>query len=505
MRTTSTRRLRRVAGFVGIVTIPLLGLPAAGRAASTPALWAQQAIAIPGSRNVFCGFAHTNGGADLSGHQNTVSGPFEYVSSFKANPDNTVTPVPASSGAMPSAPHDLGYYRDLAQAAGTYFSGAVALNSTGNPWNGVIFSEQAIHVASGVKGTVTLVAANGEIHFDGSNNVLDAAVDGMLALAAQHDVTISGSSNTLTGSMFVPAGPFSCPGSNNSIAGSVVALTIAWPGSANQLGGQCCADAADCDDGKACTTDTCDAGACQHAAVPGCQSCSTAADCNDGNPCTDDSCSSGVCAYSAVPNCPVTPQKKCSGGLVDCTDPDCASAPECQRPHQTREICGDCIDNNGDGLVDGEDPDCCAQTTSLGVGRLMLKPKVKVRGTRLFVKARYATVAPLGFDPMTQDTELQISNRHGQMFCQTVAARNWKHPHSRVYKFSDKSGAFAGGLARGRFRVKRDREIMFRTRGKKIDLRPAGSGDVVITLRVGNQCAQSTASLRQAKTALVFP
>jgi len=51
---------------------------------------------------------------------------------------------------------------------------------------------------------------------------------------------------------------------------------------------------------------------------------------------------------------------------------------------------------------------------------------------------------------------------------------------------------------------KRDRAIMFRARGKKVDLR-GGSGDVVITVRVGNQCAQSTASLRQAKTALVFP
>ena len=42
-----------------------------------------------------------------------------------------------------------------------------------------------------------------------------------------------------------------------------------------------CTTAADCDDGNACTTDSCDAGACAYATIADCVPCTTAADCND--------------------------------------------------------------------------------------------------------------------------------------------------------------------------------------------------------------------------------
>jgi hypothetical protein len=54
--------------------------------------------------------------------------------------------------------------------------------------------------------------------------------------------------------------------------------------------------AASCDDGNACTTDTCNAaGTCTHAPVAGCSSCSSNAQCDDGNACTTDVCSAGRC------------------------------------------------------------------------------------------------------------------------------------------------------------------------------------------------------------------
>ncbi len=47
-----------------------------------------------------------------------------------------------------------------------------------------------------------------------------------------------------------------------------------------------------CDDGNACTTDSCDPkGGCQHLAIPNC--CQQNADCNDNNFCTTDSCDAG--------------------------------------------------------------------------------------------------------------------------------------------------------------------------------------------------------------------
>src|SRR5262249_51946526 len=56
-----------------------------------------------------------------------------------------------------------------------------------------------------------------------------------------------------------------------------------------------------CDDGNACTTDSCDpATGCVHAAVAGCAPCAAAPDCNDGNRCTTDACVGGRCAHTAL-------------------------------------------------------------------------------------------------------------------------------------------------------------------------------------------------------------
>src|SRR5512138_770884 len=99
-----------------------------------------------------------------------------------------------------------------------------------------------------------------------------------------------------------------------------------------------CTEAAHCDDGNDCTTDSCDAGVCAHVNNTGpcddgvycngadacsggscsvhagmpcsgdtvycveaqktCAGCTDASQCNDSNPCTDDSCSNGTCAHA---------------------------------------------------------------------------------------------------------------------------------------------------------------------------------------------------------------
>jgi len=140
---------------------------------------------------------------------------------------------------------------------------------------------------------------------------------------------------------------------------------------------------------------------------------------------------------------------------VDCADPDCAHAPEC-RPH---EICGNCIDDDGDGLVDYEDADCCSQGGALVIERMTLEPAgLKLRGNRLAMKARYATSVPPLFDPLAQDTTLQMSDAHGPLFCQTIARAQWKRPHRRRYRFEDRRGRFAGGLETGRFQGEAQRQ-----------------------------------------------
>jgi uncharacterized repeat protein (TIGR01451 family) len=278
-----------------------------------------------------------------------------------------------------------------------------------------------------------------------------------------------------------------------------------------------CTTAAQCNDQNPCTTDACGAdGSCQITAIPGCQRCTTVADCNDGNECTVEACTGGVCVHTADPECEKTPENCTDGvdndgdGLVDCADADCANDPACRH-----EICGNCIDDDGDGLVDGEDPDCCggdAQAQWLLVKKLVMKPGAAtvtgrpIRGDHLKLRTRYKMGVPAGFNPTTQDTEVQLSDANGQIFCANVAANHWSHPNRRVYRFKDKTGTFAGGLKKGRFRLKKNGKLAFVTRGKKMIVREPTNDTVHITVRVGNVCAQETKQLRtKASKALVYP
>jgi len=64
-----------------------------------------------------------------------------------------------------------------------------------------------------------------------------------------------------------------------------------------------CASASDCNDGNACTTDSCNTqtGTCGHAALSGC--CTSASDCNDGDACTTDACTANACVHTSVTGC----------------------------------------------------------------------------------------------------------------------------------------------------------------------------------------------------------
>jgi len=176
-------------------------------------------------------------------------------------------------------------------------------------------------------------------------------------------------------------------------------------------------------------------------------------------------------------------------------------------PRGPKEICGNCIDDDGDGLVDGEDPDCCAGPPLwVNVKRLRLKPGTgKAHGNRIRLKIRSNSI-PAGFDPMTKDTSVQIRDANGDLFCTTVAASHWKNPHKRLFKFKDKAGTFAGGLKQGRFKMRKSGKLIFATRGKKMNLRESDGKNVMIVIRAGDQCLKEQRTLRQTKKkGLVFP
>ena len=278
-------------------------------------------------------------------------------------------------------------------------------------------------------------------------------------------------------------------------------------------GCQPCATASDCTDGNACTTESCNAGRCAYDTIAGCQPCTTASDCNDRNACTTESCNAGRCAHDTIGGCePCTTVSDCDDGNA-CTTETCnagrcghAVVADCTpSPTKPVEICGDCIDNDGDGLVDWEDPDCCEQLIAMQPQRVMLKRPTAKGRNRMRVKAIYSYFTPVGFDPNQHDTSLQISDGAGQVVCATVPAGHWMRPTPRRFSFCDKDGTFAGGLRDGRFVKRKSGRVIFRAVSRKFPNRPIDGTSVRITVRVGNQCSQSTMGLRAKKKALVYP
>jgi hypothetical protein len=267
-----------------------------------------------------------------------------------------------------------------------------------------------------------------------------------------------------------------------------------------------CTTAADCEDNNACTADVCQAdGSCGQVAIPGCKPCNTVSDCADGDECTTEACSAGICEYTQAEECVCTPSTEICGdsidndcdGSTDCADQNCSAAPGCAAP---AEVCGNCKDDDGDGLVDYEDSDCCGEEMALGLRRMTLKTKTaQTRGNALRIKAKNLQGSRAAFDPTRQDTTLQVSDESGQLFCTTVAAKNWKKKGKKVFRFKDKKKAFAGGLKKGRFKMKKNGQIVFRTNGKKMSLRTPSKPKVDVTLRVGGACWQASPTLRVKK------
>jgi hypothetical protein len=114
-----------------------------------------------------------------------------------------------------------------------------------------------------------------------------------------------------------------------------------------------CIEDGSCEDGHACTSDTCVDLVCSRTALPGC--CETDADCDDGNHCTDDLCASNQCTHTDN-------QNDCLDG-DPCTEGDVCSSGVCSG---TAMVCEDGNLCTVDACVDGScvntypsTPKCC--------------------------------------------------------------------------------------------------------------------------------------------------
>ncbi|MCB9739056.1 MAG: hypothetical protein H6747_07295 [Deltaproteobacteria bacterium] len=111
----------------------------------------------------------------------------------------------------------------------------------------------------------------------------------------------------------------------------------------------CCGAVSDCNDGNACSVDSCAPTAlskslpvCSYA--PKTECCSSAADCDDGKPCTLDLCSGpgGTCSHNAKPNCCID-EKDCDDGDA-CTIDHCPKAGStCQHTDTCCKADSECV------------------------------------------------------------------------------------------------------------------------------------------------------------------
>jgi hypothetical protein len=92
------------------------------------------------------------------------------------------------------------------------------------------------------------------------------------------------------------------------------------------------------------------------------------------------------------------------------------------------EICGNCIDDDGNGATDLEDPACCPVPDPLRVIRVRLKPATASGPSALRLRA-----ALPGFgatDPAAQDAQLQLRSGAQELLCATIPSGRWKRRRS---------------------------------------------------------------------------
>jgi len=136
--------------------------------------------------------------------------------------------------------------------------------------------------------------------------------------------------------------------------------------------------------------------------------------------------------------------------------------------------------------------------------KVVVRPTAKRRQDRLVVRGLYTRTMPLSFDATKQDTTLQIADAQGQIFCTTIAAKHFMPRGQHTMAFWG-DGSFANGLSDGRFDLKANRSVAFRTHGRKAQIRPSTGQTLRVTLRVGAHCSQTSLVPRAKKTVLLFP
>jgi len=395
------------------------------------------------------------------------------------------------------------------QSTGVFAAGGmqiivpVTINVSTDPWlDGHVCSADDKYAVKGVAATLRLT----------SGTAVGTIADADDVPAATFNTTVAGA-------------PFSCAalqrGSfvGSRLAGVVPLLDVPEvPGLRDVLLGlslepkpddpacfQPCATNADCDDGNVCNgVETCD---------PTTKTCVPGTPCNDGNPCN------GVEICDQLNGCQHTAPPSCDDNNA-CTDDRCDTTLGCLHlvnaecgdgtggtppPGGVHEICGNCIDDDGNGLTDFEDPACCPPAASfvLNVKRGVFRPRTNTL-TRFKIKSYVAETSMQSVNPMKDDVFVQIRPPGGSdLLCAKLPASHFMKMH-KAFKFWDVKHEVttAKGIRDMSIKTRRDGTVRIKSVGKKLQMKTKTGGhlDVVIgfhdpTADASNRCTATVEAL----------
>jgi hypothetical protein len=161
------------------------------------------------------------------------------------------------------------------------------------------------------------------------------------------------------------------------------------------------------------------------------------------------------------------------------------------------EICGNCIDDNGDGLTDFEDPACCITAHKYPTARSKVRIVPGTGTSRFRLRSLLARAGLASVDPTKQGVVLQIRARDARtdLFCAQVPPERFVAKRRR-FRFRDPELTVdsARGLSAMVLRIGNDGSVRFTARGKQVKLASPKAGPFQLTVGFRSPTADNVAN-----------
>jgi len=149
-------------------------------------------------------------------------------------------------------------------------------------------------------------------------------------------------------------------------------------------------------------------------------------------------------------------------------------------------VCGNCIDDDGNGLVDLEDPACCAEPTIAPLALRAFRFRGRADGPAVKIVARLDPLGLTELAPSTRTLFLQIGpDGDDPLVCSTIDASLFRATRRRL-RFSDRDAEIleADGIGRVRIRARRNGRVTLKAIGRRLAFRTPEPGDYRVIVGV---------------------